>query len=219
MKLHLLGYSESSLSRILDVLWMKGYRDEVVIVTNRPVVNAYPFAHPLLPYKIVDCKDWKPDTASEQYFPSVTGTESKGAVYNSFHAQFGIDKQHYTNLIHSSSIISETVVMRTACFVEPGTIITSFAKLGFGVSINRGVSVGHHTELGDFVTLNPGVHVAGHCKIGDRTQIGIGTVVFNGVTIGSGSIIGGGCVVTKPIGDNVIAWGNPCKVIKPNTKE
>lgn len=219
MKLHLLGYSESSLSRILDVLWMTGYREEVVFVTNRPIVKAYPFAHPSLPYKIMECKDWTPETGTEQYFPSVTGTESKVAVFRFFHTQFGIDMSNYTNLIHPSSIISDTVAMGRGCFVEPGAIITSFASLGFGVSINRGVTVGHHTELGDFVTLNPGVHVAGHCKVGDRTQIGIGTVVFNGVTIGSGSIIGGGSVVTKSIGDNVIAWGNPCKVIKPNTKE
>ena len=219
MKLYLLGYSESSLSRILDVLWMTGCREEVVIVTNRPIVKAYPFDHPSLPYKIMECKDWMPDTSSEHYFPSVTGTESKVAVFRSFQEQFGIERSQYTNLIHPSSIISDTVAMGNGCFVEPGAIITSFATMGFGVSINRGVTVGHHTVLGDFVTLNPGVHVAGHCKIGAGTQIGIGAVVFNGVEIGSGSIIGGGSVVTKSIGDNVIAWGNPCKVVKLNTKE
>lgn len=216
MKLHLLGYSESSLSRILDVLYMSKHSDKVVIVTNNPIVETYPFAHPSLPYEVIECNEWQPTSVNEKFFPSVIGTGSKYAVYKFFHTQFGIDKPSYTNVIHPSSIISDTVMMGSGCFIEPAAIITSFAKIGFCVSINRGTTVGHHTVLGDFVTLNPGVHIAGHCKIGERTQIGIGSMVFNGVTIGSGSVIGGGSIVTKDIPDNVVAWGNPCKVIKQN---
>ncbi|MDM1550616.1 hypothetical protein HX095_05255 [Empedobacter falsenii] len=37
-----------------------------------------------------------------------------------------------------------------------------------------------------------------------------------GVTIGDNTIIGAGSVVTKDIPSNVIAVGNPCKVIKEN---
>lgn len=219
MKLHLLGYSESSLSRIIDVLWIQGYRDELVIIPNRPIVEAYPFAHPSLPCIINSWNDWKPDLIKGECFFSVTGTESKQAVFHFFLTQFGIERSHYTNIVHPSSIISDTVVMGRGCFIEPGSIITSYATLGYGVSINRGVTVGHHTGLGDFVTLNPGVHVAGHCTIGERTQIGIGAVVFNGVSIGSGTIIGGGSVVTRNMPANVIAWGNPCKVVKQNVIE
>ena len=215
MKLHLLGYSESSLSRILDVLWMQGYRKEVVIVQNKLSEEKYPFAHPHLPCKKVFWEDWHFDPEQQLFLPAVTGVESKGAVYDFFNKHYGIDERHYTQVIHPSSIISENVQLGTGCFIEPGSIITSFAKLDFGVSINRGVTVGHHTHLGKFVSLNPGVHIAGHCTVGERTQIGIGTVVFNGVHIGSGSIIGGGSVVTKNIPDGVIAWGNPCKVVKP----
>ena len=40
-----------------------------------------------------------------------------------------------------------------------------------------------------------------------------------GVTIGSNVVIGGGSVVTKDIPDNVVAAGNPCRVIRPITEK
>jgi maltose O-acetyltransferase len=44
--------------------------------------------------------------------------------------------------------------------------------------------------------------------------IGSRSIVLGGVTIGENSIIGAGSVVTKDIPPNVLAGGNPCKVIK-----
>ena len=40
-----------------------------------------------------------------------------------------------------------------------------------------------------------------------------------GVTIGINVVIGGGSVVTKDIPDNVVAVGNPCRVLRPITNE
>lgn len=51
-------------------------------------------------------------------------------------------------------------------------------------------------------------------KIGDNVWIGGNSVIFPGVTIGNNVTIGAGSVVTKDIPDNVLAYGNPCKVKK-----
>jgi len=53
--------------------------------------------------------------------------------------------------------------------------------------------------------------------IGDNVWLGINTVVLKGVTIGENSVIGANSLVVKDIPANVIAGGNPCKVIKPLT--
>ena len=42
--------------------------------------------------------------------------------------------------------------------------------------------------------------------------------ILPGVTIGSNAIIGAGSVVTKDIPENVIAVGNPCRVLRPITE-
>ena len=52
--------------------------------------------------------------------------------------------------------------------------------------------------------------------IGNNVWIGGGAIIMPGVTIGNSIVIGAGSVVTKDIPDNVIAYGNPCKVVREN---
>jgi len=51
-------------------------------------------------------------------------------------------------------------------------------------------------------------------KIGNNVWIGGSVTILPGVTVGDNVTIGAGSVVTKDIPDNVVAAGNPCKVIK-----
>lgn len=55
--------------------------------------------------------------------------------------------------------------------------------------------------------------------IGDNVWVGGSVVINPGVHIGDNVVIGSGSVVTKDIPDNVIAVGNPCKVIRKITEE
>lgn len=54
--------------------------------------------------------------------------------------------------------------------------------------------------------------------IGNNVWIGGSAVVCPGVTIGDNTVIGAGSVVTKDIPANVVAAGNPCRVIRPITQ-
>lgn len=64
-----------------------------------------------------------------------------------------------------------------------------------GYEYGIGITIGNNVWLGGNVVVNPGVHIG------------------NNVVVGSGS------VVTKDIPDNMIAVGNPCKVIREITEE
>ncbi len=56
--------------------------------------------------------------------------------------------------------------------------------------------------------------LAAPINIGNNVWIGGGVIVCPGVSIGENTTIGAGSVVTKDIPDNVVAVGNPCRVIK-----
>ena len=66
---------------------------------------------------------------------------------------------------------------------------------------------------------NSGYEYGIDVTIGDNVWIGGNTCIMPGVTIGNNVVIGGGSVVTKDIPDNMIAVGNPCKVIREITEE
>ncbi len=55
--------------------------------------------------------------------------------------------------------------------------------------------------------------------IGDNVWIGGGAIILPGVTIGDNVVIGAGSVVGKDIPDNMLAAGNPCRIIRKITEE
>jgi maltose O-acetyltransferase len=59
-----------------------------------------------------------------------------------------------------------------------------------------------------------GLEMAAPIKIGDDVWIGGGAIICPGVTIGDNTTIGAGSVVTKDIPANVVAVGNPCRVVR-----
>ena len=66
---------------------------------------------------------------------------------------------------------------------------------------------------------NTGLEYGKSVHIGDNVWVGGNTVINPGVTIGNNVVIGSGSVVTKDIPDNVVAAGNPCRVIRPITDD
>jgi len=62
-----------------------------------------------------------------------------------------------------------------------------------------------------------GLEYARPVTIGNNVWIGGNTVILPGVTIGDNTVIGAGSVVTKSIPANVLAAGNPCRVIREIT--
>ena len=66
---------------------------------------------------------------------------------------------------------------------------------------------------------NTGYEYGAPVTIGDNVWLGGNVIVAPGVTIGENTVVGAGSVVTKDIPANVIAAGNPCRVIREITEE
>lgn len=90
-----------------------------------------------------------------------------------------------------------------------------------------------HITIGDYTMIGPNVVIAtgGHpilpslrqegyqynapVHIGKNCWLGAGVIVVPGVTIGDNTVVGAGSVVTKDLPSNVVAAGNPCRVLRP----
>ncbi len=120
-----------------------------------------------------------------------------------------------------------------------------YCDYGFNIEIGNNFYANYHltildgapVQIGDNVMLGPNVSIytAGHpihheirntsleyalpVIIGDNVWVGGNVVINPNVTIGDNTVIGSGSVVTKNIPSNVVAAGNPCKIIRKITTE
>ena len=123
------------------------------------------------------------------------------------------------------------------CYIEPPFHANFGGKhVHFGKNIYANFNLtmvdDGHIYVGDYTMFAPGVIVAtaGHpilpelretvyqynmpVHIGKNCWIGAGTIILPGVTIGDQVVVGAGSVVTKDLPSNVVAVGNPCRVIR-----
>lgn len=98
-------------------------------------------------------------------------------------------------------------------------VILDCAKVTFGDNVFIAPNVGIYTAGHPIVAeqRNSGLEYAYPITIGNNVWIGGGVQILPGVTIGDNCVIGAGSVVTKDIPSNVIAYGNPCRVIREIT--
>ena len=105
-------------------------------------------------------------------------------------------------------------------FANFNTVILDVAKVTIGKNVmfapNVSIYTAGHPVHPD--SRNSGYEYGIPVTIGDNVWMGGNAVVLPGVHIGNNVVIGAGSVVTKDIPDNVIAAGNPCRVIREITE-
>lgn len=146
------------------------------------------------------------------------------------------DTKKQTELLHQ--ILGE---------IKGDIVITApfYCDYGFNISVGKNFYTNHNctildgakVEFGDNVFIAPncvfstaghaidaeqrgkGLEIALPIKVGNNVWFGANVSVLPGVTIGDNTIIGAGSVVNKDIPSDVIAVGNPCRVIREITEK
>ncbi len=156
-----------------------------------------------------------------------------------------LDRLYEFNRIPPSQLDRRQALMKEmlaevgeGCYIEsPFYSNMGGGNVHFGKNIycNFGVTMvdDTHIYVGDCTMFGPHVMVAtaGHpllpalreqgyqynapVHIGKNCWLGAGVIVLPGITIGDNVVVGAGSVVTKDLPDNVVAVGNPCRVLRP----
>ena len=115
-----------------------------------------------------------------------------------------------------------------------------FCDYGSNLHVGRGVFFNFNctvldvceVRIGDHVLFGPGVQIltplhpmdpvlrrtqehGAPVRIGSDVWVGGGALILAGVSIGDRAVIGAGSVVTRDIPDGMLAFGNPCRVVRP----
>lgn len=113
------------------------------------------------------------------------------------------------------------ITIGAGCFLNFNVVALDVAPitLGDGVLIGPNVQLLTPTHPLDPQRRREGWEGGEPITIEDNVWLGGGAIICPGVTIGENSIIGAGAVVTKDIPANVVAVGNPARVVKQLTDE
>jgi galactoside O-acetyltransferase len=177
----------------------------------------------------------------ELYFPNDPEIMHRQAIWQDM-------VMEYNNIPHAQPQRREEMLRKMFAEVGEGCYVETpfYSNMGghhvhFGsyVYANYGLTLvdDTHIYVGDYTMLGPHVTLAtaGHpiapqlrqkglqynmpVRIGKNCWLGAGVIVLPGVTIGDNTVIGAGSVVTKDIPANVVAVGNPCRVLREVTEK
>ncbi len=181
--------------KILDVL----KSENKFAINDRKIPNELKMKAKLLCYKY---NQTSPDDnkTKQEILKELLGTYNPLVfIEPNFYCDYGFN-------IHTSGL---TVINHNCTILD-----TSPVHIGKNVFIAPGVVIACAGHSKDKIQRKEGILTSSSINIGDDVWIGTNTTINGGVTIGSGSIIGAGSIVTKDIPENVIAVGNPCKVLR-----
>ncbi len=150
-----------------------------------------------------------------------------------FTAAYNIDPDASQQLLHELfASVGEEVNVRAPVYVDYGTNITigarTFINMGLTALDVADIVIGEDCQFGPHVQLLTPTHpvdpqprrdkleAAKPITIGNNVWLGGGVVVCPGVSIGDNTVVGAGAVVTKDLPANVVAVGNPARVIREN---
>ena len=142
---------------------------------------------------------------------SIGSNRIRKEIAESLGCRFGV-------AVHPSAVVSGSCEIGEGTVVMQGAILQAGVRVGRHCIVNTGASIDHECVLGDFVHVSPHGTLCGNVRVGEGSWIGAGTTVVPGVRIGAWSVVGAGSVVTRDIPDNVVAYGNPCRVVRLNRR-
>lgn len=133
-----------------------------------------------------------------------------------------LDLKQINARIEPGSVIRDKVDIGDHVIVMMGAVINIGAVIGAGTMIDMNAVVGARALVGSNCHIGAGAVLAGVLEppsadpvvIEDNVLIGANAVVLEGCRIGKGSVIAAGAVVTHDIPENVVAAGQPARVIK-----
>ncbi len=110
-----------------------------------------------------------------------------------------------------------SITIGARSFLNDGCVLLDCARIVIGaeVQIGPGVHLDTATHPIDAATRRAGWESALPVAIGHGVWLGGGVIVCPGVSIGENTVVGAGSVVTRRLPANVVAAGNPCRVLRP----
>lgn len=121
-----------------------------------------------------------------------------------------------SSIISPDAFVSDLADIADGVIVAPHASIQATAKIGRNVAVNTASILGHDVVVSENSVISSMVNLGGNAYVGSLCYIGMGALIRERINIGHSAIIGMGSVVHADIPDEMIAMGNPARVVRKN---
>lgn len=121
-----------------------------------------------------------------------------------------------TSAIAPSAVISPSATIEEGVIIAPLCSVQARAFIGCNVAVNTMAIVGHDVQVAEDAVISAMVNLGGAVKVGRRAYVGMGAIIREKLTVGADSIVSMGSVVHRDVPEEVIAMGDPARVVRRN---
>ncbi len=196
---------------VIDIVHEAGLYDIVGIIDSKKDIGSDFFGYPII-------------GRQEDLAELVAQYEIEGGIvcigdnyWRGFVVKFILDHIpgfEFVNAIHPSCVISKSSQIGGGNVIMAGVIINPYARIENHCIVNTNSSLEHFCIMHDFSSLSAGVTTGGYVEIGQFTAVALGVTLFDRIKIGEHTVIGSSALVTKDVGDRVLVYGVPARVIR-----
>ena len=193
------AYIIESLNRIEKRYELLGFLDDGKQFTCDSRINGYPW---------LGDSSWLLDHKDDVVCNCTIGDAStKAKVMGRLMAQ-GVQ---FETIIAATASVANFTEIGPGCVLYGRVGISVNCRIGTGVLLNSGVTVGHDAVIGDYTSIMPATGISGGCQIGREVNIGGHAFISPGRKIGDGATIAAGSIVFSNVKAGTTVLGNPAK--------
>jgi sugar O-acyltransferase (sialic acid O-acetyltransferase NeuD family) len=144
-------------------------------------------------------------------FINVIGSETSYRRRGEIVQSTGLARERFATLVHPKASVSPWARLGHGVYVSFGASIGGGVVTGDHVSFSPGCVIGHDSMFVDYTLIAPGAVISGFVSVGRSCYIGAGAMIRQRLQIGDGALVGMGAVVVRDVAPATTVVGSPAR--------
>jgi sugar O-acyltransferase (sialic acid O-acetyltransferase NeuD family) len=146
-------------------------------------------------------------------FISAIGSDRSFRERPAIVAATGLEVNQFATLVHPAAAVSRRAKLGRGVYVNYGASIGGGVVVGSHVAVGPGAIIGHDTVIEDHTIVAPGAVVSGFVHLEGPSYIGARAAIRQRLRVGARALVGMGAVVVRDVAPGTTVIGNPARAL------
>jgi len=146
-------------------------------------------------------------------FINVIGSENSYRRRAEIVHSTGLAAERFATLVHPKASVSPWARLGRGVYVSFGASIGGGVVTGDHVSFSPACVIGHDSVIADCALIAPAAVISGFVRVGGSCYVGAGAMIRQRLQIGDSALVGMGAVVLRDVAPGATVVGNPARLL------